>query len=147
MSADADFPPLTAFMPHRPPMLLLDRLTACTDLEATCIKTIREGDPFVEDGTVSALIALELFAQTAAAHFGYLGFARGAGFAAGALLGTRKLELHVDRYRVGDELEIRARQVMTMPPAAQYECTLLRAGETVASGTLNVAIGGAVEER
>lgn len=135
------FPPLTAFMPHRPPMLLLDRMVACTDAEAICEKTIREDDVFVEDGGISALVALELFAQTAAAHFGYLGMARGSGFASGALLGTRKLELGVARLAVGDALEVRVTQVMSMPPAAQYECALSRGGETIAKGTINVAMG------
>ena len=134
------FPPLTAFMPHRPPMLLLDRMLACTDGEAICDKTIREDDLFVERGGISALVALELFAQTAAAHFGYLGMKRGGGFASGALLGTRKLELGVHRLAVGDTVEVRVTQVMAMPPAAQYECALLRGGETIASGTINVAM-------
>ena len=140
------FPPLTAFMPHRAPMLLLDRMIACTDSEAICTKTIRADDLFVEGGGITTLVALELFAQTAAAHFGYLGLSRGSGFASGALLGTRKLELSVDRLRTGDVLEIRAVQVMSMPPAAQYECTLARGGETIARGTINVAMG-ALEER
>ncbi|MDQ3037428.1 MAG: 3-hydroxylacyl-ACP dehydratase [Myxococcota bacterium] len=137
------FPPLTAFMPHRAPMLLLDRMIACTDTEATCTKTLRSGDLFVEDGGITTLVALELFAQTAAAHFGYLGLSRGSGFASGALLGTRKLELVEPRIAVGDELEIRVTQVMSMPPAAQYECVLLRGGETIAKGTINVAMGTA----
>ena len=136
-----EYPPLTAFMPHRPPMLVLDALVHCDDATAVCTRTIREGDVFVEGGEVSALLSLELFAQTAAAHFGYLGFTRGGGMASGALLGTRKLEMTVDRYQVGDALEVRAVQVMSMPPAAQYECTLARGGEIVARGTINVAMG------
>lgn len=135
------FPPLTAFMPHRAPMLLLDRMIACTDTEAICTKTIRADDVLVEDGGISSLVALELFAQTAAAHFGYLGMTRGSGFASGALLGTRKLELTTHRIEVGDALEVRAMQVMSMPPAAQYECALIRGGETIAKGTINVAMG------
>ena len=140
------FPPLAAFMPHRPPMLMLDRLLACTDTEASCAKVFREGEPFVEGGRVSALVALELFAQTAAAHFGYLGYTRGGGMASGALLGSRKLELAVPSYAVGEELVVRVTQVMSMPPAAQYECTIARGEQVVARGTINVAMGQ-LEER
>jgi predicted hotdog family 3-hydroxylacyl-ACP dehydratase len=154
---DEAIPPLTAFMPHRAPMLLLDALTACSDTEAVCTKTFREGDLFVEDGEVSALVVLELFAQAAAAHFGYLGLKRGGGFASGALLGTRKLELRTPRLTVGEALEVRVTQVMSMPPAAQYQCALVRAAradggpgaaveETIAEGTINVAMGQ-LEER
>ncbi|UJR82613.1 hypothetical protein [Sandaracinus amylolyticus] len=147
----AAFPPLTAFMPHRPPMLMLDALVACSDTEAVCTKTFREGELFVEpSGEVSALVTLELFAQAAAAHFGYLGMTRGSGMSSGALLGTRKLEMSEGTLRVGEPLEVRVTQVMFMPPAAQYECVLVRAGQTIAKGTINVAMGiatGAGEQR
>ncbi len=135
------FPPLTTFMPHRAPMLWLDRMSACSDSDVVCEKTIVASDSFVENGAMSALVALELFAQTAAAHFGYLALSKGGGMTAGALLGTRKLELFVDRVFVGDMLVVRAKQIMSMPPAAQYECELLRQGETIARGTINVAMG------
>lgn len=146
------YPPLTSFMPHRAPMLMLDALVSCSDTEAVCTKTFRDGELFVEaDGTVSALVALELFAQAAAAHFGYLGMTRGGGFASGALLGSRKLELVESTLRVGEPLEVRVTQIMSMPPAAQYECVLVRGGETLAKGTINVAMGtppqGASEAR
>lgn len=127
-------------------MLVLDAMLHCDETTALCRRTIRAGDVFVEADGASALLALELFAQTAAAHFGYLGMLRGGGLASGALLGTRKLELEVDRYRIGDVLEIRASQVMSMPPAAQYECSLSRDGEVLARGTINVAMG-ALEDR
>lgn len=138
---------LERVMPHRAPMLLLDRMIACTDTEAVCVKTFRDGDVFVEDGAVSALVAIELFAQGAAAHFGYLATARGTGFASGALLGSRKLELDVDRYRVGERLDVRVLQVMSMPPAAQYDCRLERAGRVIARGAISVALGTGLEER
>ncbi len=72
---------------------------------------------------------------------GYLGMKRGGGFASGALLGSRKLELAQSSLRVGEPLEVRVTQVMSMPPAAQYECVLSRGGETLAKGTINVAMG------
>jgi predicted hotdog family 3-hydroxylacyl-ACP dehydratase len=141
------YPPLTAFVPHRPPMLLLERLLSHDETHAVCEARIRPDWIFVEDGGVSALVALELFAQTAAAHVGYLGYVAGGTMASGALLGTRRLDLAVDRYEVGDVLEVRVEQVMSMPPAAQYDCALLRGGEVIASGTINVAIGVGVRER
>lgn len=141
--ATEDFPPLTDFMPHRAPMLWLDRMIACSETDVVCEKTIAGDDPFVENGALSSLVALELFAQTAAAHFGYLALSKGAGMTSGALLGTRRLDLLVASVDVGDTLLVRATQVMSMPPAAQYECELVRSGETIARGTINVAMGGA----
>lgn len=136
------FPPLTAFMPHRPPMLLLDSLLEHSEEGVVCDKTFREGDPFVEGGRVTALVAVELFAQAAAAHFGYSGFARGGAPESGALLGARRIDLDVPSYAVGERLLVRVRQVGVMPPAAQYECTIERAdGAVLARGTINVAMG------
>jgi predicted hotdog family 3-hydroxylacyl-ACP dehydratase len=145
-TATQKFPPLTEFMPHRAPMLWLDRMTACSDTDVVCEKTIAKDDFFVENGGMSSLVTLELFAQTAAAHFGYLALSKGGGMTSGALLGTRKLELFVDRLLVGDTLVVRARQIMSMPPVAQYECELIRERETIARGTINVAMGARREK-
>jgi predicted hotdog family 3-hydroxylacyl-ACP dehydratase len=143
-TAAVTFPPPTAFMPHRPPMLLVDRLLA-HDLENVTIeKTFRAGELFVEGDVVSGFVVVELFAQAAAAHFGYAGLVAGGAFASGALLGTRKIDLAVPSLPIERRLEVRAHQVFAMPPAAQYDCTLLDVtdGETVlATGTINVAMG------
>ncbi len=135
------FPPLVAFMPHRPPMLMLDRMISHAADECVCTKTFREGDPLVEDGGVTSLVAIELFAQAAAAHFGYAGYLEGGRRTSGALLGTRKIDLAVARFALGEEIVVRARQLFAIPPAAQFECTAQIAGTTVAEGTINVAMG------
>jgi len=138
------FPPPTAFMPHRPPMLLVDGLVAHGPATVTIEKTFRSGELFVEHGEVSSFVAIELFAQAAAAHFGYAGLLAGGAFASGALLGPRKIRLAVPALRVDRRLLVEATQVFAMPPAAQYECRLLDAerGDVLAEGTLNVAMGG-----
>lgn len=142
MQTEVDrFPPPPAFMPHRPPMLMLDALLAHSEDACTCTKTFREGDPLVEDGRVSALAVIELFAQTAAAHFGYAGLVRGGGMASGALLGTRRIDLTVGSLAVGDEITIVARRVMAMAPMAQFECTASIGERVIASGSINVAMG------
>ncbi|GAB4111704.1 MAG: 3-hydroxylacyl-ACP dehydratase [Sandaracinaceae bacterium] len=139
------FPPPSDFMPHRPPMLLVDRLLAHDEIRVAIERTFRDGDLFVEDGAVSAFVTVELFAQAAAAHFGYAGLVRGGVFSSGALLGTRKIELLVPRFPVGRRLVVRATQTFAMPPAAQYDCVLVDATEdverTLATGTINVAMG------
>lgn len=141
-SGRVTFPSPTAFMPHRPPMLMIDALIAHTDDACTCTKTFREGDPLVEDGCISALALIELFAQTAAAHFGYAGMVRGGGMASGALLGTRRIDLSLGSLSVGDEITIRAKRVMAIPPMAQFECEAKIGERVIASGSINVAMGG-----
>lgn len=125
-------------------MLLVDRLLAHDALHVTIEKTFHDGELFVEAGSVSGFVAVELFAQAAAAHFGYAGLIAGGVFASGALLGTRKIELRVPHFSVDRRLEVRAHQVFAMPPAAQYDCTLLDVTDeerVLATGTINVAMG------
>lgn len=138
------YPPLTAFMPHRPPMLFLDALIAHDDTSVVVEKTFRADDVFVEQGRVSSFVVIELFAQAAAAHFGYAGFQRGGQFTSGALLGTRKIDLHVPTLAVGEALQVHAKQTFAMPPAAQYDCQLVLASDTsrvLAEGSITVALG------
>ncbi len=123
-------------------MLMIDALIAHSDEACTCTKTFREGEPLVENGRVSPLVVLELFAQTAAAHFGYAGLVRGGTIASGALLGTRKIDVSVDAFRVGEEITIEASRTMAMPPMAQFECVAKIGERVVASGSINVAMGG-----
>lgn len=130
-------------MPHRAPMLMIDALVAHSEDACTCVKTFREGDPLVEGGAVSALVVVELFAQTAAAHFGYAGLVKGGAMASGALLGTRRIDLSIGTIPLGTAITIEAVRTMAMPPMAQFECTASIDGAKIASGSINVAMGGA----
>lgn len=123
-------------------MLMIDALVAHTEDVCTCVKTFREGDPLVTEGRITALAVIELFAQTAAAHFGYTGLMAGGVMMSGALLGTRKIDLVDGAWNVGDEITIVARRVMAIPPMAQFECEARIGERVVASGTINVAMRG-----
>ena len=123
-------------------MLMIDALIAHTDEACTCTKTFRDGEPLVENGRVSPLVVIELFAQTAAAHFGHAGLVRGGAITSGALLGTRKIDVSVEAFRVGEEITIIATRTMAMPPMAQFECVAKIGERVVASGSINVAMGG-----
>lgn len=138
------YPPLTAFMPHRAPMLFLDALVEHSASHAVCIRVVREGDLFLDaGGAMSSLVTLELFAQGAAAHFGYQGMIEGGDAVAGALLGTNRIDLAQGSFAVGDTLEVHVRQAMVMPPLAQYECEIKKGGQTLATGSIKVAMGAA----
>lgn len=123
-------------------MLMIDALEAHSDDACTCTKTFRTGDPLVEDDHVSALAVIELFAQTAAAHFGYAGLVRGGVMASGALLGTRKIELEIGTLPLGEPITIEARRTLAMPPMAQFDCEARLGERVIARGSINVAMGG-----
>jgi len=86
------------FVPHRPPMLLLDGIQAVS--EGDCLAELRV-DPtawYAEaDGAMPAWLGLELMAQAAAAHSGWKN--RNAPAAKGGyLLGTRRYQSSLDRF-------------------------------------------------
>jgi len=122
-------------------MLMIDAMAAHTEDACTCLKTFRAGDPLVEDGRISALAVIELFAQTAAAHFGYAGLIRGGAMSSGALLGTRRIDLSTGEIAVGEEITIVARRVMAIPPMAQFDCEATIGDRVIARGSINVAMG------
>lgn len=135
-------PPIAALVPHRPPMLLVDELVSQEGRTIVCRATIRGDHLFLEeDGAVPALVAVELFAQTAAALVGLLAPPGGPSMQSGALLGSREVRLHTDALRVGDVVDIRCTEAWTIGPAAQIECVLLREGAVIAEGSINVMAG------
>lgn len=135
------FPDIAALVPHRPPMLLVDALVAHEHRRIVCRSTIREGHPFLQGGEVSMLVAVELFAQSAAALVGLLAPPGGPSMTTGALLGSREVRFFADALTLGDEVEIRCEEVMTLGPTAQIECALYRDGAKIAEGSVNVMAG------
>ncbi|PCC70059.1 Predicted 3-hydroxylacyl-ACP dehydratase, HotDog domain [Nannocystis exedens] len=139
------FPPLDEILPHRPPMLLLDALTAAEVESVTCRATVRAGAPFVEGGRVSSLIAVEYFAQAVAALFAYKARSGGGGPFRGLLLGARDVELAVSHLRVGDVVDVHCREQWASGPVAQYQCVLSRGDERLATGAVTVLRGDPAE--
>lgn len=134
------FPPLAELVPHRPPMLLLDALTAVEDTAVAARATIRDGAPFVEQGRASALLAVEFFAQAVAALFAYKARGGDTPFS-GVLLGVRDLELDVAHLHSGDVLDVACHETWASGPVAQYHCTLHRGPRRLASGSITVLRG------
>lgn len=133
---------MVELVPHRPPMLLVDELVSHEGRKIVCRSTIGADHLFVRDGrAASSLVAIELFAQTAAALVGLLAPPDGPSMAQGALLGSRKIELFTGELLVGDVLDIHCEESWTIEMAAQIDCTLYRRGEKIAEGTINVMAG------
>ena len=131
------YPALHTILPHRPPMILIDELLEHSEHEVVCGVTVREGEPFVADGRVPALISVEYFAQTVAAFFGYRGREQLEPFV-GVLVGTRELDLRADYFQVGDALRVAGRLTWTDGELAQFVCELRRGDEVLARAAINV---------
>jgi len=128
-------------LPHRAPMRLIDEIISVGGTRVTCQSTI--GDDHLlcrEDGRVPAILAIELFAQSAAAMMMHRAtLAGGSGKSSGILLGARLLDFEVDAFEIGDVLLTHLEERYTDGPIAQLAGTVERDGVVVASGAINVA--------
>jgi predicted hotdog family 3-hydroxylacyl-ACP dehydratase len=131
-------PPIAELVPHRPPMLLLDRALAADWQSIVCETTIRDDSTFVRDGKVAATVAIEYMAQAAAAWLGALARAATGIGGGGWLVGLRDVQLHVDAFVIGDVLEVHAHHAWGRERFMSFDCKVLVGGRTVASATLNV---------
>ncbi|MBX3248752.1 MAG: hypothetical protein KF901_16360 [Myxococcales bacterium] len=132
---------LLSRLPHRGPMLFLDEVLEVSGSRVRTRTTLRDDFILAKDGLVSPLVALELFAQAAAAFMAHRVAQTDQPMVQGALLGSRTLDCHVDTFRVGDELVTEAEEVFGAGGLAQFKCALYRGGERVAEGNINVVSG------
>ncbi len=133
-------PLLYDLIPHREPMLLIDRVVQVAADAATAEVLIHPQASFFQPGLgVPAWIGLEYMGQTAALIAGYQlqqGLTRPH---LGFLLGTRQYAMHTTWFRDGDRLLVECQQaVVTGEHLAQFQCTISRAGDTLASAKLSV---------
>jgi predicted hotdog family 3-hydroxylacyl-ACP dehydratase len=133
-------------LPHRPPMVLLDELLDCEPGRARCRVRLRPDSPFMEDGRVRAVVALEYMGQTAAACAGFASRRDGRPPAPGLLLGTRELALAVSHFEAGDELVVEAEHLADGERISSFRCAVRRGGARVAEAVLSVYLPGAAPQ-
>ena len=139
-------PPIAELVPHKPPMLLLDRVLAHDADSITCEVRIAARAPFVEDGRIPAVVGIEYMAQCVAAFAGLSARAEGRPPRIGFLLGCRELRLDTGAFAVGDTLIVEARRTWGDSDLGHFTCWVQRDGQTLVSGTLNVYQGALPED-
>jgi len=120
------FPPIADCLPHRGPMLLVDRIVASTD-ETIRVAARVDGTAWYadEDGAMPAWIGVELMAQTTGAHIGLQALRGIAAARPGVLLGTRRYTMQAPRFAAGRWLVIDAERVLwTEDGHGAYACTI-----------------------
>ncbi|MCR6649960.1 MAG: hypothetical protein NVV73_00050 [Cellvibrionaceae bacterium] len=133
-------PQLYDLIPHREPMLLIDRVVRVAADSAAAEVHIHPQASFFQAGLgVPAWIGLEYMGQTAALIAGYQlqqGLTRPH---LGFLLGTRQYAMHTDWFREGDHLLVECVQAaVTGEHLAQFQCTISRADTVLATAKLSV---------
>jgi predicted hotdog family 3-hydroxylacyl-ACP dehydratase len=143
----ATYPPIIELVPHRPPMLLLDRVLSYDGECVVCETVLGPQSPFAEQGEVPAVVGIEYMAQAIAAGAGLSAREKGddAG-KMGFLLGCRSLSIAVDSFQVGDRLTIEARRTWGENQIGSFACKVQRGAEVLVEGALTVYQGPLPEE-
>jgi len=133
------FGPITDYLPHRPPMLLIDHIDEISSHSTVCRTTIRPDCVFVRDGAVHPSAMIEFVAQVCA--IGATGTTGRSGEPPrmGVIVGCREISFTVDRFVVGDELTIAVSKIIGEEQLAVFNGTVSRAGEVCVTMQMSVA--------
>jgi predicted hotdog family 3-hydroxylacyl-ACP dehydratase len=127
-TTDHGFGPIETILAHRGTMLLLDRVSACTDETLTAFASVRADAWYTDaDGAMPAWIGIELMAQAIAAHVGLLALRAGGKARPGVLLGSRRYEAHIPAFARDAQLRIEARELLRGHDGqghGAYECAI-----------------------
>lgn len=131
-------------VPHKPPMRLLDGFASSDEKTTTCVVKLTHASPFLRQGRVPAVVAMEYMAQCVAAYATlHTNTNEGEALPApklGYLVGVRRLDLFVDGFVPGDELIVKVTHVWGAEQGAQFQGSVTRDGEVVASANLTVFV-------
>ena len=123
-------------VPHRAPMLLLDRVVSIDGLTLCAEVTFHRDCMFFDPSTgqVGAWIGIEYMAQAIAALEGSLSLQRGLPVQVGFLLGTRQFETRCAGFVEGTRLLVHARQTLLHDNGlAAFECRINDAADMAAN--------------
>jgi len=130
--------PVADYLPHRPPMLLIDDIVEWSELRAVCRTVIRPDCVFAIAGAVHPAAMIEFVAQVCAIYVGVRSARSGDRPQVGFIMACREVDFAVDRFAVGDELTITADKTFGQKQLAAFTGTVHRGGALCATVQLSV---------
>lgn len=130
--------PAAGYLPHRPPMLLIDDIVEVTEQRAVCRATIRPDCVFAIDGAVHPAAMIEFVAQACAIYASAISAGDGGPPRLGLIMACREAEFAVDAFAVGDELTIVASKAFGGNQMASFTGTVSRGDTLCATIQLSV---------
>ncbi len=119
-------------------MVLIDRAVSYRDDFIHCQVEINDNSPFCENGTVPSYIGLEYMAQTIAVWNGIMSRHQDIEPKIGFLVGTRRLDLNLPYFKVGEVLNVYGKTQFMDGEMASFECWIDVNGKRASSAGLNV---------
>lgn len=123
---------------HRPPMVLLDKVTGYNESEVLASVLITESSPLITPEGVPGHVAVEYMAQACGTYAGAMALDAGAPIKIGLLLGTRMCRVLVPWFRIGDQLLVSASIVFHDEQLAAFDCKIEMDERLVADAQLKV---------
>ena len=123
-----DFGPVVDYLPHRPPMLLIDTILEVNQNGGACRTTIKPDCVFAVDGLVHPSAMIEFVAQACAIAAGVTASRTGGPPRLGFIIGSRECTFDVDHFAVGDELTIAITKVLGEEQIGVFNGTVSRGG-------------------
>lgn len=125
---------LEDLLPHRSPMILIDEIVDFDAVTNTLTTSVTVKEPWTANH-----VAVEYMAQTAAALAGLSDRLSDSDCAPrpGFLLGTRVMDLKIDRFEPGVTYMVSAIYEFYDSNTASFSCRISCDGETVASAVIN----------
>lgn len=112
------------FIPHEQPMVFVDHLIEANDVFAIAELVIRPELMFCEAEGLPTWTSIELMAQTISVYAGHKGKMSGLPPKIGFLLGTRKMQLPVPYFALGESVRIKAEQGYLHEGLGQFNCEI-----------------------
>lgn len=119
------FPAALELIPHRQPMVFIDRVISCSDNDITAELDIRPELLFAEAAGLPSWTAIEIMAQTICALAGMKGRKQGQPPQIGYLLGSRRLTLPVPFFEFGETLTTHASEHYMHDNLGQFQCEIV----------------------
>ncbi len=133
-------PAIEHLVPHRPPMLLIDRIVAMAENEVTAEARSDAASIFAVSGKgVPSYVGIEMMAQTVCAYDGLQRLDEGPTPLVGFLLGCRKYTVRRPYLAPGAVFAVTARKLLQHGDMASFACRMREAdGMDFAEASLNV---------
>lgn len=131
------------YLPHRPPMILIDRVLEVTENSAVCESYVNaEGvlkNFLNENGELPSYFTIELIAQTVGVWSGYLAKLHNIDIPPmGMVLGARDLKYPKDHFDKGSALKIKVQKLMDDGAVASFDGEISTEDKSIASGRVNL---------